>query len=299
MPVLATDQFKPVDKIRTRTFFIVDEQLDEDVLKTALDTLIRNHWRKLGARLVKQPRDGALEWHLPKTFNEKYALFRWSSKEYDHSIDKIGLPKETTSEKGIVLLPPPEALDKWFRPSDWPFEHTDEPDAPMLLVHMSIFTDDTTAIAISLPHAFGDQYGLANIMKAWLGLARGELPPPMVGFNENVIPGKDYSEYKKEEIVRKGRMRIRRFGEFQLLVLGVVPEMALRPKEENHSLFIPVQIVESMKERYTKALKEQYGTDPGLTNGDVLTGILTKVSSQKCEGKVVSTILTTLVLPNT
>jgi hypothetical protein len=279
IPVLPTDRHKPIDNIRTRTFFIVDEQLDEDTLRNALDRLVRDHWRKLGARLFKRPRDGVLEWHLPKTFDEKYALFKWSSKEYDHSIDKTGLPKTTPPGLGAVLLPSPEALDKWFRPSDWPFEQKDEPDAPLLHVHMSTFTDDTTVIAISCPHTVGDQYGLANIMKAWLGLTKGELPPVMVGFTEDVIPReKEYSEYKKEEIVRKGRMRVRRTGEYSTIILGIIPDLILRPNEENHSLFVPVLVVESLKERHTKVLKEKYGTDPGLTNGDILTGVLTKVS---------------------
>jgi hypothetical protein len=284
--LLPTDQLKPVDKIRTRTFFIVDEQLDEDILRIALDRLIRDHWRKLGARLFKRPRDAVLEWHLPKTFGEKYDLFRWSSKEYNHSIDKTGLPKSTPPEQGVVLLPPLEVFDKWFRPSDWPFEQKDEPNAPLLHVHMSTFTDDTTVIAISCPHMVGDQYGMANIMKAWLGLAKGKMPPAMVGFNEDVIPkGKEYSEYQKEEIVRKGRIRVRRTGEYPVLVLGAIAELIIRPKEENYTLFVPVPVVESLKKRYTKVLKEKYGTDPGLTNGDILTGVVMKVSSKKCEYK--------------
>jgi hypothetical protein len=117
-------------------------------------------------------------------------------------------------------------------------------------------------------------------MKAWLGLTKGELPPVMVGFNEDVIPkGKEYSEYKKEDIVRKGRMRVRRTGEYFMIILGMILDLILRPNEENHSLFVPVLVVESLKERHTKVLKEKYGTDPGLTNGDILTGVLTKVSS--------------------
>ena len=280
IPVLPTDQHKPLNNIRTRTFFIVDERLDEDVLRNALDRLIRDHWRKLGARLFKRPRDGMLEWHLPKTFDEKYVLFRWSSEEYDHAIDITGLPKTTPPEQGVVLLPCSGAVDKWFRPSDWPYTQNDEPNAPLLLVHMSTFADDTTVIAISCPHTVGDQHGMANIMKAWLGLTKGEVPPAMVGFNEDVIPkGKEYSEYQKEEIVRKGRQRVRRTGEYTLIVLGIMPDLILRPKEVKHSLFVPVPVVESLKERHTKALKEKYGKDPGLTNGDILTGVITKVSS--------------------
>ena len=284
IPVLPTDQLKPVDSIRTRTFFIVDAQLDESILRTALDRLIRDHWRNLGARLLRRPHDGVLEWHLPKTFDEKYVLFRWSSKQYDHSIDKTGLPKTTPPGQGVVLLPSPENFDKWFRPADWPYFTQDEPDAPLLLVHISAFTNDTAVVAISCPHTAADQYGVSNIMKAWLGLAKGVVPPPMLGFNEDVIPkGKNYNEYPNQEIVRKGRMRVRRTGEFPLIILAAIPEMVLHSEETGHSLFVPVPVVEAMKERYTKALKDKYGTDPGLTNGDVLTGILTKVSFSRCD----------------
>lgn len=83
-----SDQQKPVDKLRTRTFFILNDCLDEEILKSSLDSLIRNHWRKLGARLVAKD-DGFLEYHLPHTFDDKYKLFEWSSQEYDHSIVKV------------------------------------------------------------------------------------------------------------------------------------------------------------------------------------------------------------------
>ena len=106
IPDLLTDQLKLVDNIQTRTFFVVDKQLDEDILRNALDRLIRDHRRKLGARLFKRPRDGVLEWHLPKTFDEKYVLFRWSSKEYSHSIDKTGFPKTTPPEQVLFYSLP-------------------------------------------------------------------------------------------------------------------------------------------------------------------------------------------------
>jgi hypothetical protein len=69
-------------------------------------------------------------------------------------------------------------------------------------------------------------------------------------------------------------MRARRTGEYPVIVLEVIPDLILRLKEVNHSLFVPVPVVESLKEHHTKALKEKYGTGPGLTNGDILTGVL-------------------------
>jgi hypothetical protein len=122
-----TDQQKPLCNIRTRTFFILDDRLDEDLLKNALDRLIQDHWRKLGAQLVTRPKDGRLEYHLPQTFDEKYVLFKWSSEKYNHSIDKVAsFLKAPPPEKGLALLPPLDSVNSLFRPSDWPFERKDE-----------------------------------------------------------------------------------------------------------------------------------------------------------------------------
>jgi hypothetical protein len=41
---------------------------------------------------------------------------------------------------------------------------------------------------------------MANIMKAWLDLTKGVVPPAMVGFNEDVIlMGKEYSGYERKK----------------------------------------------------------------------------------------------------
>ncbi|KAL2832935.1 hypothetical protein BDW59DRAFT_157083 [Aspergillus cavernicola] len=88
IPIALGDQQNPVRNIRSLNFFIIDGRHNEPTLKDALDSLIRDHWRKLGARLVSRPIDGLLEYHLPQTFAEDYLLFNWSYKEFDHTIDR-------------------------------------------------------------------------------------------------------------------------------------------------------------------------------------------------------------------
>ena len=135
-----TDRQKPSDNIRSRTFFILNNRLDEDVLRSALDRLIRYHWRKLGARLITRPKDGLPEYHLPRIFDEKYALFNWSSQEYDHSIDKVEFfPKPTPPENGIALLPPPRFIEHWFRPLDWPLDRKEEPAGALCSTSICLF----------------------------------------------------------------------------------------------------------------------------------------------------------------
>ncbi|KAJ9132457.1 Chloramphenicol acetyltransferase-like domain protein [Pleurostoma richardsiae] len=278
IPVPPTDMQTPVRNIRTRTFFIVDDRLDEAALRNGLDRLIRDHWRKLGARLVTRSKDGLFEYHLPQVFSENYELFKWSSEEKDRPFDTVASAlKPPAQEKGIALLPAMKTIDSWFRPADWPFHRADEaPDVPMLFLHVSLFTD-ATVIAISCPHILTDQLGMANIARAWMGILEGNAPPPMVGDKDDVLPGqKPYAEYPKREIFRKGRMRVRRRFEYFFVVLGFIPEMVIDRVEESYTLFFPLPLVDSLRERYSKTLEEKYGASPDITNGDVLTGIITK-----------------------
>jgi len=280
VPIPPNDQRKPVDRIRTRTFFILNDRLDEDILRNALDRLIRQHWRKLGARVVSRP-DGSLEYHIADTFEEEYVLFIWSSKEYDHSIDTLpSFPKATPAEKGATLLPSLSSIEKYLRPEDWPLERKDEPpNAPLLYIHLSSFTD-STVIGVSLPHVASDQFGLANIMKAWLGVAKGEAPPPLVGYDKDILAnGKAYKDYPKKEVVRKGRMRVRRRFEYPFVIMGFIPELIIHSKEIAHTLFLPLPLVASLRERCAKELMDKYSKDPGITNGDIITGLALKVIS--------------------
>jgi hypothetical protein len=83
IPVLLTDQPNPIGNLRIQNFFIVSARLDNDVLRNALDQLIRQHWRKLGARLALSPKKAKyLEYRLPKVFPDDHTLFNWSS-EYN------------------------------------------------------------------------------------------------------------------------------------------------------------------------------------------------------------------------
>lgn len=292
IPVIATDQQKPVNNIRTRTFFIVDSRLDEPTLRSGLDDLIRNHWRKLGARLFTRPGDnkhGFLEYRLPQTFDDDYQLFEWSATEYEHVIDKSAHLKffndPPAAEKGVTLLDSIKDVDKVVRPSTWPFERKDEPvssGAPLLYVHLSLYTD-ATVIALGLPHVLADQMGVANIMRAWFGLTyENTTPPEMIGYNEDIFQTpttKNYADYPHKKIYRKGKTKVRNGWEYIFVIMGFLPELILNRTERQHIMFLPRPMLEGLKERYRKELTAQYGADPGLSTGDVVSAILTKVAS--------------------
>ncbi|KAF5969759.1 hypothetical protein FBULB1_10041 [Fusarium bulbicola] len=168
IPVSWSDQPNPIPNLHTRTFFITDHPLDEQILKNGLDKLIRNHWRKLGARRFPSRGDTRLEYHLPHVFPDGYELFKWSSmRDRDQ---KIG-----------------------------PYERKDEPpNLPLLYVHSTKFSDGA-ALAMSVPHVFADQGGLANIVKAWLTVIEGKVPPEMTGYQDDVLGGEKLSDVKYKQ----------------------------------------------------------------------------------------------------
>ncbi|KAK7425603.1 hypothetical protein QQZ08_007926 [Neonectria magnoliae] len=279
IPIPLTDLISPVPNIRTRTFFILNDRLDVDVLRKALDELIRDHWRKLGSRVVWKGKGEQPEYRLPKTFDDDYVLFNWSSKDSQDSIDNVTQSLKRPSADGIAFLPSISDVDSCFRPADWPFEQKDDPaDAPILYVHVCTFSD-ATVVTVSMAHVFGDQLGLANIVKAWMGLIEGKTPPPFVGYTEEVLPhDKKFADMSKRETHRKGKMRVRRFGEYFFVLLGFIPELVFQAKEDDHNIFFPIVVIESLRKRASKELEQKYGDDAGLSHADILSGILTKFS---------------------
>ena len=273
------DQLKPVPRIRVRTFFILRKVVNEQIYHDALDRLIRHHWRKLGARLATRHEDGRLEYQLPHSFEEKYALFNWTSKQHDGSIARLGLPEATPPEMGITLQPHIETLEPQLSPSEWPLDRTMEPSgAPILYAHISLFSD-ASCIAVNCPHAVSDQFGLSNIMRAWLGMTRGMEPPPMMGTHNDIFATeRSYVDYPRKEVARKGRLRVRRKGEYALAILPVIPDLVLRKKEVKHTLFIPLPLIQSLHQRHKTVLERKYGKDPGISHNDIICAILLKVS---------------------
>ena len=280
-----TDQQPPLPKLRTRTFFIVNDALDEKILRDALDKLIRDHWRKLGGRLAKRKEDGLFEYHVPEAFEEDHVLFSWSSAAKEQSIDDA-FPslKPSSTANGVTFFPSVTEIDPWFRPSDWPFHTFDAPDGPLLYVHVSLFPD-ATVIATSLPHLVADQLGLGNIMKAWLGMVGGKTPPDMIGYKEDPLENKkSWADYPKATVSKVGRLKVMQ-GKLDLFlaILALVLELILEWKEAETTILFPTAMISSLRARLSKELEQKYGKDPGISNSDVLAAVLTKVGFSPME----------------
>ncbi|KAK4099721.1 hypothetical protein N658DRAFT_508539 [Parathielavia hyrcaniae] len=299
IPIPALDNMSVFRRIRVRTFFILDDRLDEAKLHDALTRLIRDHWRKLGARIVMGKDKWRPVYHLPKVFDDNYELFRWSVEDSDSPFDEAAADlqlKTAKPEGGVAVLPSVEVVDTLFRPQHWPLTLDAEPDAPLLFVHLSLFAD-ATVITISYPHILADQLGLANILKAWLGLVDGKVPPPMVGYNEDILPGqKPFAQYPKSETFKKGRHRVRRPFEYLFVLLGLIWWIMLEPKEETAAIFFPIPLLQSLRQRHAASLSEKDGASSDLTNGDIISGIMTKLARLSSKKKQMLSLSQTINL---
>ncbi|RSL73023.1 hypothetical protein CEP53_000856 [Fusarium sp. AF-6] len=190
--------------------------------------------------------------------------------------EHVGTPKW----RNVSFLPSMDVIDKLFRPADWPFERKDEPaNTPLLYIHLAIF-NDASVITMSCPHVLADQFGVANIVKAWLKVAKGEAPPDMLGYRDDVLPpGHPIFDFIDKES-RKGMMRARGKRDQAAVMAGIVLDLVKARKEESPIVFIPLQLVERLRERSSRTLAEKDEFVPDISNGDILTAIFTKMTRQ-------------------
>ena len=293
-----TDHHLPLPNIRTRTCFVVKARLDEDAMKNALDTLIREHWRRLGARLHLNTATGLYQYHTPQTFQPGYELFTWSTATKAGSINAAApklmnkpLPEDCEGESGVAFLPCTTAYDAEFHPSWWPYEYSDTPaDMPMMYFHLT-FYDDATVIAINVPHLISDQLGLVSMVRGWMGVLDGKTPPSLM--EDDPLPASlKWSEMSNEDKHgQKGQLHVRGFGEYFFVAITFVPEM-IRQTEKDYTIFLPMTLVKSVRGRIEEEL-EANGNKSTISDQDVLTAIMTKFAHIEKRPAMISLYQTT------
>ncbi|KAL0940061.1 putative LysR family regulatory protein [Colletotrichum truncatum] len=278
LPLEPKDQVKPVDDIRSLLFFIIRQSLNEEILRTSLDHLIRNHLPILGARIRPIEKNGGLAYHFPD-LSTNQPLFGWSSCSVDTTLAASQLlPSGDLPEDAVTWGRPIMDLEDEWTPIGWPkMRHDDGPNTPTLLVHLTHYKDGTV-VSTNLPHAVVDQMGYGSFIRAWLQVANGVEPAQFIELERGALDGpKDISE---KALRRKGTYRVKSLRDRIGIIVGLVAELAKQPDEVRRLMFFPEPLIVKLRKKHQATITSTHGPDhPQLTNGDILVALLLKLGN--------------------
>jgi hypothetical protein len=101
----------------------------------------------------------------------------------------------------------------------------------------------------------------------------------MVGYDEDVLPGRGLKISASTTETRKGRTRLRSKRDQTAVVGQVVIDVVKERTEESFIVFFPTPVIESVRERMRKELAGKHGFGLEISSGGILTAICAKVSS--------------------
>ncbi|KAF4457122.1 Alpha-1,2-mannosidase family protein [Fusarium austroafricanum] len=277
IPLSFRDSWKPLIDIRTLLFFVVKQDLDDKVLRDALEKLIREHLPILGTRIHVAKKTGQPEYHIPATFEKDYELFRWSSVSIESTLDEANVLKPTAVGSSISFYPSIVELETAWTPSGWPLDRRQaEDNCPLLLVHLTHYRD-ATVVATNLPHSVADQTGYATIIESWIDLVRGRSLPPFSNISASALDGANMTD--KEMRMGKGDFRIQTKQEVWTKLMGFIPELVRQQKEERRILLFATSLLDKLRSDMNQQIANDSKTVV-LTNNDVLVALLLKASSR-------------------
>lgn len=278
IPLCAKDQWRPISNIRSLAFIVVRDILDGDFMRESLDKLITEHIPLLGSRIKSSGTDGWLQYHLISPPPDNYKIFGWSVSNVGSTLKESKLVPDQDSQKGITILPDVTALESCWIPTDWPIlRNQDKPETPLLLVHLTYYID-ATIVAVSLPHCVSDQLGLGSVLSSWTDIIKGKEPLPFIDLPEGALEGD--KTISKKELRKKYEFRLKTKADRAGVLMGIVPELVIRPKETRCTLYFPIELIAGIRDRWQKEIQEKFGTKAAsITNGDAIAGIIVKVYS--------------------
>ncbi|KAL8376836.1 hypothetical protein RB595_007794 [Gaeumannomyces hyphopodioides] len=279
--------------------FRFDDVLDADKLRAALSRLLElGDWRKLGAR-IRRGTDGALEYHVPRRFDDARPGFAFSTAALDdvavdehpqasrlarpHDLDAAGLPvafrvpaAQSPGFKAFIRSPGfPERLDDWL-----------VSDSPQLGLHVIRFRD-ATLVTVSFLHSLTDMMGLSAIMDAWTAVLRGEEAQvqPFVGFDHDPLAALSNNS-KPEPPPGKYLFADRLLTSWNWVLFAaryyLSIELLWPRREEERIVFLPAQHLRRMREEALAELQQQRGEGEAaaatfVSEGDVIFAWWTRV----------------------
>lgn len=254
--------------------------LDADKLHHALTRLLEiGDWRKLGGRLRKV--DGKLQIHVPSEFTSTRPAVRYSYETIDVSIDDHALGSRLPQPTDHISLGPSSREFRAFLPPGGP-AHIDDyllSDQPQLSLHIVVFTD-ATLVSLTWPHTLTDAMGRYAIVTNWSKVLAGkedEVTPllgvyedPLADLGTGPVP-KEEEPYALEPMLLKGLGLVN-------FAVRFMWDSFWRPNQEQHIMCVPAKSIAALRESATKDLSADDTSAPFVSDGDILTAWLTRLT---------------------
>lgn len=219
--------------------------------------------------------NGKLEYHIPRSFDERRPAYHFTNITYLMSINDHPLGKHLpqASDKPILLGSPDEFsplvsdVDSPKTLHDWI-----DSDIPQLAIHTVSFSD-STIITVTWIHTLADVMGIRTFLDAWTAILRGEpkAVPKLRSFRSDPLsllgqrtPANQYIYYDRV------------FGRKDFLYfIGLnILERLWYPREERRTLCLPASSLKHLRSMAVSQISSITPTEdnvvPFLSESDVL-----------------------------
>ncbi|KHN95647.1 Chloramphenicol acetyltransferase-like domain protein [Metarhizium album ARSEF 1941] len=287
VPLSQFDNPMPLQRMFIYSTFLFDHVLNVSMLRNGLEALIeRDGWRKLGARLRRNPRTGNLEHHIPVRFTEQRPAIKFHHAKYDMARARHPVASKlpsTTPHLPAVMADPNDFESLWFHP-DAPAKLGDHlnRDEPQLCLVVASF-DDATLVSLSWPHSLCDALGLGELLRAWSLMIRGqhhEVPKP---FGDRHDPLAELGLHPTEPYKLEGS-QLSWLGLF-IYYLRTWLKIVL-DKPRSRMIYVPGPYIRCLREKVVRELSDESRSvrEEFVSEGDVLSAWWAKINVAHLSG---------------
>ncbi|KFX87628.1 hypothetical protein V490_08130 [Pseudogymnoascus sp. VKM F-3557] len=261
--------------------FLFDGVLDVDILRNSLEALIeRDGWRKLGARLRRNPKTGELEHHIPTKFNEHRPAIRFHHSKYDmaradHPIASK-LPVATPNLPAIMA--DPDDFETLCIQPNAPMKLSDylQGDEPQLSLVIASF-DDATLVSLSWPHSLFDAVAFGEVLRAWTLMIRGQHHEVLKPFGVDHDPLAELGLHPAEPYMLE-KSQLSWLGLVIFFLRSWLDLLVHRPY--SRMIYVPGPYIQGLHENTLRELSDetQCGGEEFVSEGDVLCAWWAKIN---------------------
>lgn len=217
--------------------------------------------------------DKKLEYHVPKSFDEKRPGFTYSHVEYavkitEHPIASK-IPRATSRPSVVGDLAEFQPLTR----ADTPASLDDflYSDLPQLSVKIISF-EDATLVSLTWPHTFLDAMGRVALFKNWIAVLEGREDDvqPLHGYDTDPLATLGTRPTEPSLLAKWQLSGISLF----LFVIRYLFDLLWYSKEETRVVCVPGRVVQDLRQKALEDLTKEYDqkgdTKPFVSDGDVI-----------------------------